>query len=137
MKKLFSFSFQHKVIFGLLLLMNVPFFLTGYMAKSLTERMILQEKESKLMTLARVLDSRLDSGGFAAILRRNGMQDAPREKKIEILNKALAGITDAVGNSAPGLGAGYYSRDLDAIMPGRNTRPQGDRDGFIANPKEV
>ena len=116
MKRLFSFSFQHKVILAFLLLMNLPFFLTGYMAKSLTETTILREKEDKLLSFARVLNARLGSGGYAAILRQYGAEDAPREEKIRVLNQALAGATDEVGAAAPGLGVGYYSRELDAIV---------------------
>ena len=116
MKKLFSFSFQHKVLLGLLLLMNVPFFLTGYMAKNSTESLILQEKENKLLAFAEVLNSHLGQGGFEAILQQHGALDAPREERIKILNKVLGGFTDEVGAAAPGLGVGYYSRDLDAII---------------------
>ena len=116
MKKFLSFSFQHKVILVLLLFMNVPFFLTGYMAKNLTERTILQEKESKLLALAQVLNARLDSGGYEAILEGAGAQYADREEKIRVLNEALKSVSDEVGESAPGLGVGYYSRDLDAIL---------------------
>ncbi len=116
MKKLFAFSFQHRVILILLLLMNVPFFLTGYMAKNLTERMVLQEKESNLLSCARILDIHLGPGGFAALLRQHGVENAPREEKIRILNRSLAKITDEVGVSSPGLGIGYYSRELDCIL---------------------
>ena len=116
MKKFLSFSFQHKVILVLLLFMNVPFFLTGYMATNLTETTILQEKESKLLALAQVLDIRLDPGGYDAILEQTGAQYAGREEKIHVLNGALKEITDEVGAAAPGLGVGYYSRDLDAIL---------------------
>ncbi len=116
MKHLFSFSFQHKALFVLVLLMNVPFLLTGYMAKSLTERMVLSEKEGNLLSFARILDSHLGSGGFDALLLQAGAEHATREEKIRVLNQALAGVTDIVATAAPGLGVGYYSRELDAIV---------------------
>ena len=116
MAKLFSLSFQHRVILFLLLLMNVPFFVTGYMAKNLTQSMIMQEKEQKLLTLCNVLNSRLGSGGFEAILEQGGQENATKEEQIRFLNAALAGATDEVGNSAPGLGVGFYSKALDAIL---------------------
>lgn len=116
MAKYFSFSFQHRVILGLLLLMNVPFLVTGYMAKNLTQSMIMEEKEDKLLTLCRVLDSRLDAGGYDAILQRNSAQNASKEEKIRILHAALGSATDEVGSSAPGLGVGFYSKALDAIL---------------------
>ncbi len=116
MKKLFSLSYRHKVFLVLVLLMNVPFLLTGYMAKSLIEGMMLREKEGNLLAFARILDSSLEPGGFDAILRRAGAENAPREERIRVLNEALRGITDTVSASSPGLGAGYYSRALDAIL---------------------
>lgn len=116
MKKLFSLSFQHKVFLAFLLLMNLPFLLTGYMASSLTETMILEEKKSKLIALAHILDTRLDPGGYDALLKKNGVGHASRDEKIRTLNRELRGVTDEVGVSSPGLGVGYYSRELDAIL---------------------
>ena len=116
MKKLFSLSFQHKVFLAFLLLMNLPFLLTGYMASSLTQTMILEEKKSKLIALAHILDTRLDPGGYDALLKKNGVENASREEKIAVLNRELITVTDEVGESSPGLGVGYYSRELDAII---------------------
>ncbi|MDR2161342.1 MAG: response regulator [Desulfovibrio sp.] len=96
--------------------MNVPFLVTGYMAKNLTQSMIMQEKEAKLLSLCKVLASRLEDGGYDAILARDHARDANREEKIRILNTALKEATDDVGNSAPGLGVGFYSKALDAII---------------------
>ena len=116
MKKFMPFSFQHKVILLLILFMNVPFFITGYMAKDLTEKTILREKEVYLQGLTQILNSRLGPGGYAAILQEAGAENASREVKIRVLNQALTAITDEVGTASPGLGVGYYSRELDAIL---------------------
>ena len=115
MKRLFSFSFRQKAIL-ILLLINVPFFLMVYMAKNLAEQMILQEKENKLLAFTHMLDIHLDPGGFTAILRRQGAEDAPRAEKIKILNQILRKATDEVASTDPRLGVGYYSRELDAIL---------------------
>ncbi len=66
--------------------------------------------------MGRVLDARLEPGGYETLLRANGAENASREEKIAILNKALSKATDEVGLSAPGLGVGFYSQDLDAIL---------------------
>ncbi len=116
MKKRLHFSFQQKVIIGLLLLMCIPFFLTGYLAKSLSENTILREKEEKLLAFTRILDSRLDPGGYDALLRQYGAENAPREEKIRVLCQALSPAADEVGMAAPDLGTGYYSLALDAIL---------------------
>ncbi len=111
-----KFSFQRKVLLVLLLLMNLPFILTGYLAKNLTETMVMQEKEGKLLAFTHILDARLEPGGYDAILRRRGAENASREEKIAILNQELGGITDDVASAAPGLGVGYYAQELDAIV---------------------
>jgi len=116
MKRLFSLPFQYKAILAFLLLMNLSFFVTGYTAKTLAENTILHEKEDKLLTLARVLDMRLGPGGYAALLQKNGMSASSRGEKIAVLNRELAKATDEVGMSAPSLGIGFYSRELDAII---------------------
>ena len=116
MKRALSLPFQYKAIFAFLLLMNLSFFVTGYMAKTLAENTILREKEEKLLTLARVLDARLSPGGYAALLAKEGAAHASREEKIHILNELLKKDTDEVGISSPGLGVGYYSLELDAII---------------------
>jgi two-component system, NtrC family, sensor histidine kinase AtoS len=80
-----------------------------------TTTQILQEKEDKLFGLARQLDNYLEED-FDAILREAGTLDASREVKISSLNKALRDVTDFVASGNPGVGVGYYHRELDAIL---------------------
>ncbi|MDL2307501.1 response regulator [Desulfovibrio sp. OttesenSCG-928-C06] len=96
--------------------MNVPFFITGYLAKNVTEDTLLNEKRDKLFALARVLDVRLGDGGYDAIIQEHDAAGWSREEKIHLLNTALQAVTDEVGSASPGLGVGYYSRELDAII---------------------
>lgn len=110
------FSFQHRAFVILVLLMTIPFLLTGYMAKNFAETQRIEEKESKLMAFARVLDAHLGPEGFTGVLRAHNAELAPRNEKIAILNKALEHITEEVGTSAPTLGVGYYSWELEAII---------------------
>jgi signal transduction histidine kinase/ActR/RegA family two-component response regulator len=75
-----------------------------------------KEKEQKLLALARLLDSELGGRDYDGILSAHGAAGASREEKIAILNKELKGAADKIAAAAPGVGAGYYSRDLDAIL---------------------
>ncbi|MDR1398250.1 MAG: response regulator [Desulfarculales bacterium] len=111
-----TFSLQYKIILALVLFMNVPFVVTAYLAKNLAETMIIQEKESKLLSLTRILDTFIIPGGYEEILRQHGAEQASREDQIKILNNSLRDATNMVGRSSPGLGVGYYSRALDAII---------------------
>ncbi|MDR3175697.1 MAG: response regulator [Desulfovibrio sp.] len=114
--KAFFSSLRGKALLVILLVMNIPFWLTAHLANTEVRGMLLQEKEAKLMSLARVLDNDLDPGGFTALLRKNGAENASREEKIRILNQELREITDSVSSTSPGNGIGYYSLELDAIL---------------------
>ena len=63
-----------------------------------------------------LLDSRLGQQSFEGILQRHGAQAASKEEKIRLLNQELMAVTDEIANSSLGLGAGYYAKDLDAII---------------------
>ncbi len=100
----------------LLILINIPFILIAILGLDLVEDALTHEKENKLLTITRVLDSFLGPGGFDEILvKKNATDLSPHEKVME-LNKYLRDITDKVVQSSDGLGAGYYSKDLDAII---------------------
>ena len=110
------FSTQNKILLTFLLLINLPFLVTGFIACNIAENALLQEKQSKLLALAEVLVSHLGEGGYAAILKEHNAENASAEEKLQILHLALVEFTDLVGNTATGLGIGYYNKDLDAII---------------------
>jgi signal transduction histidine kinase len=92
---------------SLLVIWNI----TGYIKYA-----VLQEKQAKLMGITVILDKQLGSDTYSDILRRAGAEGFPREEQIAALNQALTPITDNIASSYPGLGAGYYSLELDAIL---------------------
>jgi signal transduction histidine kinase/CheY-like chemotaxis protein len=96
--------------------MNVPLFLACFQIMDVMEKTFLEEKSSKLTGYARLLSARLDHHGYRALLRRNGAENASREEKIQILHRELAGVTDEAAAVEQGLGIGFYSRELDAII---------------------
>ncbi|MDR1125098.1 MAG: response regulator [Deltaproteobacteria bacterium] len=116
MKKLRSLSFQRKVIVVFLLFMTLPFLATGYVARNMTRETLLFEKENKLLALARILEAKLGPEGYIGILRAHEAENEPADRQLAVLNRALFDFTEEVGNSAPGLGVGYYSRALDCIV---------------------
>ncbi len=116
MKRLFFLSFHNKMLFVFFLLINIPFIIGGYIVTAQMRTMVIQEKEDKLLSLAGVLDARLGEGGFAAILEKSGKKNSSREEQIAVLNAALSDRTDEIGEAIPGLGIGYYSLALDAII---------------------
>jgi signal transduction histidine kinase len=75
-----------------------------------------EEKSEKLMAFAAFLDVDLGDRSYAGILAAHGAAGASREEKIAVLNGELMGITDEVAAAYPGLGVGFYSLELDAIL---------------------
>jgi len=110
------FSFQNKFLFTFLVLVNLPFVISAYLANNIAENALMQEKENKLFSLGGILVANLGDGGYEAILQARGAENASREEQIAVLNRELTEFTDLVSKSSPGLGIGYYSKKLDAII---------------------
>lgn len=93
------------------------------------EAALLEEKAQKLFGLTRLLDLRLE-GDYENLLEAVGLnENASRDEKIRALNRALAGFSDWVAESLPGVGTGYYSLDLDAILTYGPSKEFGDKIG--------
>ena len=108
---------QHgKTMLILALCLCVPFISIWYIMSFVNENIFFEQKRDSLLSFAKVLDTQLTQGGYEEILAEAGMADADREDKIRILNEALSKITDEVAQCSEGLGVGYYSRELDAIL---------------------
>jgi two-component system sensor histidine kinase HydH len=115
-KRFFLYSFQGRMLFLIMLCMTVFFFATWYMARYMSQTIMRGEKESKLMGYARMMSGHFGPGSYDDILRRYGAESASREEQIAILNRELRDITERTAMSFPGLGIGFYSRELDAII---------------------
>lgn len=92
-----------------------PLLCTSYFMIRQSSQGILHEKEWWLFGVARQLDFALQ-GSFDGLLEERSLMQEGREAKILELNAMLSGVTDRVAASYPGVGVGYYSRDLDAII---------------------
>jgi signal transduction histidine kinase/CheY-like chemotaxis protein len=111
----FFYSIQGKMLLIFLLFMSISlviiWYISGYISHS-----VLGEKQDKLLGIAIVLDKYLGDDTYDDILRRRGAESASREEKIAVLNRELEAITDVTASAYKGLGIGYYSRELDAIL---------------------
>lgn len=115
MKHLLPQTLRNKMILFTLIIVSIPILLTGYVAKRETQAALLAEKQNKLFGIALLLDSYLGEN-YNEILAANNAQLADRATKIKVLNEALKSYTDTVTAAYPGVGAGYYSKELDAII---------------------
>jgi two-component system sensor histidine kinase AtoS len=87
----------------------------GFSMKALFNNELLKEKQILLFGLTRQLDRAL-TGSFEDILKQYNAQDLTRDEKIGLLNNELSFITDFVASGIDGVGVGYYSKKLDAII---------------------
>jgi len=109
-------SLRGRMLLVSLIIVNIPILVASYAMKHSAEQSLLAEKKSKLAAITVLFDSRLGPQGYEGILKRYGVHEGTKEEKLRILNRELMVITDEIAASSPGLGAGYYAKDLDAIV---------------------
>lgn len=108
-------SLKSRLIILVILVAGLPILLSDYyLVKTATQTMVV-EKQRKLFGAGKMLDAYL-VGTYEDILQKDGAQDASNETKIQVLNKELRQYTDQIAQAYPGIGVGYYSRDLDSII---------------------
>ncbi|AJQ25813.1 two-component system sensor histidine kinase AtoS [Pelosinus fermentans] len=115
MRNFFPKTLRYQMLLLILMIVSVPILLIGYTVKIQAEKALLQEKQIKLFGIARLLDHHLGNG-FDTILSERHMLDKKRSDKIKALNERLASYTDIVAEVNTGIGVGYYSKELDAII---------------------
>ncbi|MCR4442528.1 MAG: two-component system sensor histidine kinase AtoS [Peptococcaceae bacterium] len=111
----FNVTIRVRLIIILLFAVTLPIIIAGYFMTNQAEAALLNEKKAKLFGYARLLEKHLD-GTYNDILAQKGALNKDRLTKIKILNEALREYTDEVALTHPGLGIGYYSKELDAIL---------------------
>ena len=129
-------TLKSRLFLLLFLVAGLPIVLAGFsIARTAVDAMV-SEKQQKLFGAARMLDLYL-VGTYDDILQRHQAQNASREEKIAILNRELAAYTDIVAQAYPGIGVGYYNRELDAIITYGPSKVYGDKVGLpISNSHE-
>lgn len=109
-----------------------------YLLFQKAEAALLEEKAAKLFGITRILDNYLEET-YLDLLRKNlkGPLPETREEKIKALNQLLAPFTDLIAASFPGVGVGYYSRELEAILTYGPSKEFGDRVGVTVAPEHL
>lgn len=113
-----------RLIIILLIAVTIPIIVTGELMMNQAENALLNEKKVKLFGYARLLDQYLQ-GSYNDILSQERALDTDRAVKIKVLNMALRDYTDEVARTHPGLGIGYYSKELDAILTYGSSKEYG------------
>ncbi len=116
MRRYFLHSVQGRIVALLMILMGLMLLASIYTTRYLSQTVMLQAKEDKLLGIAHYLERRLGERDYDDILSDAGALQASREEKIAVLHQALEGVTDEIATIYPGLGVGYYALELDAIV---------------------
>lgn len=107
-------SFRIRLAFAIMCAVTIPALSAGWLMIHQTENALLKEKEQKLLSIARELDTIL-TGTFEE--RLGSTVEYPNQAaKINRLHALLADSTEQVARSNPGTGVGYYSLDLNAVV---------------------
>ena len=122
-------TLKSRLFLLLFIVAGIPIVLSGCSIAFTAIDAMVGEKQQKLFGAARMLDLHL-SGSYDAILERRHARNLSREEKIAILNQELAGYTDMVAQAYPGIGVGYYSRELDAIITYGPSKTYADKVGL-------
>ncbi|HVJ48326.1 two-component system sensor histidine kinase AtoS [Desulfitobacterium sp.] len=107
-------SLRLRMMLILAFAVTVPLIGSGFLLIHHSEQALMSEKENKLFGIARMLDAALPSD-FDSILTVQE-QNLSRGEKIKLSNERLKNITEKIVMANPGVGAGYYSKDWDAII---------------------
>jgi two-component system sensor histidine kinase AtoS len=113
-----------------LIVVALPIALVAFAIEREGRQALRSEKEAKLFALARVLDAELGPGGYDALLADLPSGTSDRAAAIRHLNRKLAAVTDRVADAAPGVGVGYYARQLDAVVTYGPSRDHADTVGL-------
>ncbi len=116
MKTLNIFKSHGKTLIILALCLSIPFISIWYIVKYINKDIFIEQKSKYLLSITKMLDTQLCDGGYDEILAAAGMEDASPVEQIAALNKALKDTTDEIAHISEGLGVGYYSLELDAIV---------------------
>lgn len=129
----FYYRLRYQIMLLTILLTVIPLLAVSYFMISQASRSIFQEKEWWLFGVARQLDLSLPAG-FEELLVREGLTAADRQIKIMALNQMLREVTDKVAAAYPGVGVGYYSLELDAIITYGPSNQYQDKVGMSIGP---
>jgi two-component system sensor histidine kinase HydH len=105
-------SLRNRLLLLMIAVVALPTLVSGYLMAVSAEAALMEEKQEKLFGAARMLERHLD-GTFDDILARQGCLDAAKDIKVAALNRELQPYTDLVADVYPGIGVGYYVKDLD------------------------
>lgn len=130
LRRLLPSTLRGRLLLLSLVVISVPIGTAGYLLEREGRQALMREKQEKLLGLTRLLDAHLGEG-FEVHPAAGAEESQGREALIADLNARLAAFTDSVADANPGIGVGYYSRALNAIITYGPSRTYG---GTVGTP---
>jgi signal transduction histidine kinase len=119
-------TIRARLLLLILPLISVAIIVSGHFLVQRSKTAILAEKEHYLLGITQLLQEQIAlQGGFAVLEDRIGAE----QNKLFVFNQALEPITEQVSRSFAGVGAGFYHRQLDAIVTYGPEKEYGNRVG--------
>ena len=115
LRKRLSSGYTARLLLIILGIVIFAFFATESSVRVIISKELLKEKKVMLFGLAEQLNNALD-GTYDDILEKHDALSFSKAEKIKILHDELKDITDFVASGVDGVGVGYYSGELDAII---------------------
>ncbi|WP_283163605.1 two-component system sensor histidine kinase AtoS [Brenneria tiliae] len=109
LRSFFPNTMRSKMIFLAVFMVFLPTLIMAYIVEMQGKNALLREKEQKLYAVTHLLDDALSD-------KLERFATLPREARILALNQRLSAVTDKITRAFVNVGAGYYSRELDAII---------------------
>lgn len=126
-------TLRARLILILLPLMTMSMMAAGYFLTLSGQNSILEEKRTYLSGVTRILLAELQSeGGFSQL--ESTTRNQSRNERIQFLNLKLASYTDRLASAFPGVGVGFYHRELDAIITYGPSSENGNKVGVAISP---
>ncbi|MGQ9371912.1 two-component system sensor histidine kinase AtoS [Azospirillum sp. A39] len=107
-------TLRTKLLVMSFVVVSLPIATCGYLLEREGRHALLREKQEKLFGIARTLDGQLGTGFDQWLDGRDAAPD--RATAIRRINARLTPFTDVVAEANPGVGVGYYSKALNAIV---------------------
>lgn len=109
---------------------SIPIISTGYVLERKGRQALLDEKTAKLFGLTKILDSYLGEG-FDTILEGYRGDPNDRMAQVRFLNERLRDFTDRIAEANPGVGVGYYGKEINAAITYGPSREYGNKVGDV------
>lgn len=109
------FTLKKRLLFTTVFLAVAPLLLITILDLYMMKQNFTESDKKEISQVAHFLEQNLNLT-FKDILSEYNASNLPKNEQVKILNRELQPVIDKITKSFPGIGAGYYSRELDCVV---------------------